>query len=418
MPTRRRVAITGLGAVTPIGATADAFFQGLAAGRSGVRRITQFDPAAFDCRIAAEVTDFDPEAHFDRKNARKMERFVQFSLVAAREAWTHSGLDRDKLDLERVGCLMGVGIGGIGYTQESCRTLVERGPGKISPFLITKIISNMSPGYIAIDLGLKGPNLALTTACAAGTQAIGEAAEVIRRGAADVMLAGGAESAICEIAIAGFDSMRALASGGNDEPARASRPFDARRTGFVMGEGAGVLVLEDFERARARGAPILAELAGYGISSDAFHITAPSPGGEGAARAIREALAQAEMKPEDIGYINAHGTSTPLNDKLETEAVKSIFGDRAKETPMSSNKSMIGHLLGGAGGVEAVATVLTLVNQTIPPTINLENPDPECDLDYVPNVARKAGGLRAALSNSFGFGGHNGAIVISLDGAA
>lgn len=417
MHSRPRVAITGLGAITPIGNTAAAFWEGLVAGRSGVGPITQFDAAKFDCRIAAEVQGFDPEQHLDKKEARRIERFSQFAMVVAREAYAQSGIKEAGLDPAMIGCLMGVGIGGIGFIEESCDTLRDRGPGKISPFMIPKIIANIAPGHVAIDLGLKGPNLAIVTACAAGTNAIGEAAEMIRRGAATAMIAGGTESAICPIAIAGFGTMKAVCTDSNDAPEKGSRPYDATRSGFVMGEGAGALVLEDYDFAKARGAKIFAELIGYGLSSDAFHITAPSPGGEGGARAMRMAIKDSGLRLEDFGYINAHGTSTPLNDKLETEAIKTVFGEHARKLAVSSNKSMIGHLLGAAGAVEAVATVMTLTDQIIPPTINYANPDPECDLDYVPNKARKVEGLRAAMSNSLGFGGHNSVIAISINGA-
>ncbi len=418
MGSRKRVAITGLGAITPIGGTVEEFWGGLVRGESGVGPITQFDPTHFQCRIAAEVKAYDPSAHFDPKDARRIDRFAQFAMIASREAFGQSGLASAGLDPCRIGCVLGVGIGGIAYTEESCEVLKERGPSRISVFLIPRIIANMAPGYVAIDLKLKGPNFALVTACAAGTNALGEAAEIIRRGDAVAMVAGGTEAAICPIAVAGFERMRAICDDSNDAPERASRPFDATRSGFVMGEGAGAIVLEDYEFARARGAPILAELVGYGLSSDAYHVTAPSPGGEGGARAMRMALEHSGLPAEALGYINAHGTSTPLNDKLETEAIKTVFGEHSRRLAVSSNKSMIGHLLGAAGAVEAVATVLTLQEQTLPPTINIRQPDPECDLDYVPNQARKVQGLRAAMSNSLGFGGHNAAVVLALDGEA
>lgn len=413
MQAPRRVAITGLGAITPVGNSPEAFWDGLIHGRSGAGPITHFDPKDLGCRIAAEVKGFDPLSHFDAKNTRKIERFVQFAMVAARQAHAQSGLTPDTIDPNQYGCVMGVGIGGIGFTEESVNLIRDRGPGRISPFMITKIIANGAPGNVAIDLNLRGPNFAIVTACAAGTHAIGEAGEMIRRGAAKVMLAGGTESALCLIAVAGFDQMKAVCQDSNDDPAKASRPFDSTRSGFLMGEGAGMLVLEEWEFAKARGAEILAELVGYGLSSDAHHMTAPSPGGEGGARALKMALDQSELDPSEIGYINAHGTSTPLNDKLETDAVKTVFGDHARKLAMSSNKSMIGHLLGAAGAVEAVATVMTLRNQILPPTINLEHPDPECDLDYVPNTAREVRGLQSAVSNSLGFGGHNCSIVLS-----
>lgn len=418
MGSQRRVAITGLGAITPIGNTADEFWQALIAGRSGARLITQFDASQLACRIATEVEGFESRDHFDTKVARRVERFAQFAVIAAREAYAQSGLGEGEIDPEDIGCLIGVGIGGIGYTESSCHTLRDRGSSRVNPFLIPKIIGNMAPAQIAIDLGLKGPNMTITTACAAGCDAIGHAAAIIQRGDAKAMIAGGAESAVCPIAVAGFDKMKALCSDSNDDPARGSRPFDATRSGFVFGEGSGALVLEDYELAEARGATILAELRGYGQSSDAFHVTAPAPHGEGAARAIARALDRAGLDPTEVGYVNAHGTSTQLNDKFEIEAIKTVFGDHASKLAISSNKSMIGHLLGAAGAVEAVATVYTLREQMIPPTINLSNPDPECDLDCVPNTARKVEGIGVAISNSFGFGGHNGCIVISrVDGS-
>jgi 3-oxoacyl-[acyl-carrier-protein] synthase II len=410
---RPRVAVTGLGAITPIGNDVASFWEALIAGKSGIGTITQFDPSQFDCKIAAEVKGFDAADHLDKKEVRRVERFAQFAMVVARQAYAQSCLKTSGIDLCDVGVVMGCGIGGIGFIEESCNTLRERGPTKISPFMIPKIIANIAPGHVAIDLGLKGPSLAIVTACAAGTHAIGEAAEMIRRGIAKAMIAGGTESAICPIAIAGFDTMKAVCQDSNENPPMASRPFDATRSGFVMGEGAGALILEEMEHARARGARILAEIVGYGLSSDAFHVTAPAPHGEGGARAMRWAVKESGLRPEDFGYINAHGTSTPLNDKLETEAIKTVFGDHARKLAISSNKSMIGHLLGAAGAVEAVATVKTLETQILPPTINYKNPDPECDLDYVPNTARKTSGLRAALSNSLGFGGHNSVVAIA-----
>ena len=414
MATGRRVAITGLGAITPIGNTVEDFWQGLIEGRNGVGEITQFDTEGYGYGIAAEVKDFSPLDHFDTKSARKFERVIQFAIIAARQALADSNLGEAKLDSSEIGCLMGVGIGGIEYIQKACNKLAEQGPRRTNPFLITKIIANAAPAEVAIDLGLRGPNMAVVTACAAGTNAIGEAAEMIRRGAATAMLAGGTESSICSVAVAGFVKMKAVCM-DYDDPAKASRPFDANRSGFVMGEGAGALVLEDYEFAKARGANILAELTGYGLSCDAFHITAPAEKGEGSARAIRMAMKQTGLNLTDIGYINMHGTSTQLNDKFETAAIKTVFGEHAAVMPVSSIKSMIGHLLGAAGAVEAVATIKTLHNQLVPPTINYETPDPDCDLDYVPNEARKVEGLRHAMSNSLGFGGHNAAIVLSLD---
>ncbi len=416
MGNRRRVAITGLGAITPVGNTVSEFWSSLIAGRSGVGPITLFNPEKCHCKIAGEVRGYNPQDHFDPKLARTTERFAQFALVAAREAYAQSGLKNSNLDPCRIGCVFGVGIGGINCIEDTSVMVSQRGPDRVSPFMIPRIIANIAPGQISIDLGFKGPNMAIVTACAAGTNAIGEAGEMIRRGAATAMLVGGTESAVAVITVAGFDKMRALCSDSNDTPEQGSRPFDATRSGFVFSEGAGALVLEEYDFAKSRGAKILAELVGYGTAADAFHITAPSPHGEGGARAMKLAVEDSGLDPTRIGYINAHGTSTTLNDKLETEAIKTVFGDHARKLAVSSNKSMIGHLLGAAGGVEAVATVMTLIEQHLPPTINLHHPDPECDLDYVPNVARKVEGLEAAASNSLGFGGHNAVIVIARDG--
>jgi 3-oxoacyl-[acyl-carrier-protein] synthase II len=413
MGSRRRVAVTGLGVISPVGNTVEEFWKALLAGQSGVRTITQFDPEPYTCRIAGQVTDFDPEAFVDGKSARRMEQFTLFAIASARQAFAQSGLDGSGLDTAEIGCVMGVGIGGIGFTEESSVLHHERGPGRVSPFMITRIIPNMAPGQISIELGLRGPTLAVVTACAAGTHAIGEAAEMIRRGTATAMIAGGAESSISPLGIAGFCKMRALCADSNDNPAAASRPFDATRSGFVMGEGAGALMLEDWEFAVERGATILAEVAGYGLSSDAFHVTAPPEGAEGNQRAMRMALKDAGLAPEDIGYINAHGTSTELNDKMETQAIKAVFGEHAGRLAVSSTKSMTGHLLGAAGGVEAVASVMSLVDGKIHPTINYHNPDPECDLDYVPNEAREAPDLTAVMSNSLGFGGHNAVLILT-----
>lgn len=417
MSSRGRVAITGLGAITPIGNTVAEFWPNLLAGKSGVGPITQFDASNLKCRIAAEIKGYDEADHFEAKQARRIERFAQLAVVAAREAHAESGIAESGVAPEDFGCIMGAGIGGISFTEKSVRLLENHGPRKISPFLITNIIPNIAPGHVAIDLNLKGPNMSIVTACAAGTHAIGEAAEMIHRGWAKAMIAGGSESSLCEIALAGFDKMRAVCQDSNDNPEGASRPYDATRSGFVMAEGAGAVVLEDYEFAKARGANILAEIIGFGLTSDAFHVTAPAEGGEGSARALQMALNDAGLKPTDIGYINAHGTSTPLNDKMETMAIKTVFGDYAADLPISSNKSMTGHLLGAAGAVEAVATVKTLIDQTLPPTINLTQPDPECDLDYVTEGARKVTDLRYAVSNSLGFGGHNSVIILSRNGA-
>jgi 3-oxoacyl-[acyl-carrier-protein] synthase II len=405
-----------MGAVTPLGNGVDAFWDGLKNGRSGLRRITKFDPSNCACQIAAEVTDVDFEQHFDKKDARKIEDFAKFAVIATREACRQSGILDSGLSRDSIGCIMGVGIGGIGFIEEQVKTLVERGARRVSPLLIPRIIANIAPGQVTIDLGLKGPSLSVVTACAAGTHAIGEAASMIRRGDAEAMLAGGTEAAICELAIAGFGNMQALTTDFNDRPAEGSRPFDAARSGFVMGEGAGSVALETYEHAKARGVPILAEILGYGLSSDAYHITAPAPEGEGGARAIAAALRSAGLQPTDIQYINAHGTSTPLNDKNESQAIKTVFGEHAYKLAISSNKSMIGHLLGAAGAVEAIATILTLIHQIIPPTINYTTPDPDCDLDYVPNVSRRAA-VTYAISNSLGFGGHNCTLVLTRNGS-
>jgi 3-oxoacyl-[acyl-carrier-protein] synthase II len=401
-----------MGAVTPLGNTVADYWRGLLAGVSGTNRITRFEIAdSAPCTVAAEVR-IDFEQHFDKKENRKLEDFVKFSLVAAREAVKDSGILGCGLDPDEIGCIMGIGIGGIGFTESQCVQATQKGWDRTSPLLIPRIIANIAPGQVAIDLGLRGPSFAIVTACAASTHALGEAAHVIQRGDATAILAGGAEGAICEIAVFGFGNMQALASGFNDQPKIASRPFDKRRSGFVMGEGSAMLVLEEYEHAKARGATIHAEYKGYGQSTDAYHITAPSPDGAGASRAMRLALKHAGMQPEDIQYINAHGTSTPLNDKTETQAVKTVFGEHARKLAMSSTKSMTGHLLGAAGAIEAVASIMAMRDQTLPPTINLTDPDPECDLDYVPNQARKAE-VRNVMSNSLGFGGHNASIIFS-----
>ena len=405
----RRVVVTGLGTVSPLGLDFPTTWQNLIAGRSGVGPITLFDASNHKARIAAEVKGFDPVARFGRREARKMDRFTQFALVAAQEAVAHAALPVERLDRDRIGVVMGSGIGGIGTTYQETQVYLQRGP-RVNPFLVPRILPDTGPGTIAIALGLRGPNLAVVTACASGTNAIGEAAHIIRRGDADVILAGGAEAAIVPLAMAGLEVVGALST-RNDEPTKASRPFDAQRDGFVMGEGAAFLVLEALEHAQARGAPILAEVVGYGSTCDAYHITAPAENGEGAALCMRNALRSADLQPEDIDYINAHGTSTPLNDKSETAAIKTVFGEHAYRIPVSSTKSMTGHLLGAAGALEAAICVQTLQEGLIPPTINYEHPDPDCDLDYVPNQARRAE-IRYAMSNSFGFGGHNATLIL------
>ncbi|MCX7019819.1 MAG: beta-ketoacyl-ACP synthase II [bacterium] len=401
----KRVVVTGLGALTPIGNNADDYWQGLLAGRNGVGPITYFDTTDYDSRIAAQLKDYNPENHFDRKEIRKMDNFTRYAIVAGREAMKDSGLDIAKADINRIGVIIGVGMGGVATIEEQVLVLMKKGAKRVSPFLIPKMIPNMASGMVSIELGLKGPNSCICTACASSTHAIGDSFKLIQRGDAVAMVCGGAESTITPVAIAGFGNMQAL-SRHNDEPHKASRPFDANRDGFVMGEGSGILVLEDIDHARARGAKIYAEIVGYGLSGDAFHMTAPAAMGEGGARAMKMAIDDAGITPAEVQYINAHGTSTSLNDKLETLAIKAVFGDDAQKVMLSSNKSMIGHLIGAAGAVEAVATVKTVQNNMVPPTINYETPDPECDLDCVPNVARQAE-VTYAISNSLGFGGHN-----------
>ncbi len=407
----RRVVVTGLGAITPVGTGVQKFWENLTAGVSGIDIIKRFDPveAGLTVHIAAEVKDFEAERYFDKKEAQKVSDFIKFAVAASEEAIKDSGLLESKYDPYRVGVIIGTGIGGLRDIEEQQKVLMEKGPRRVSPFFIPYGISNMASGLVAIRFGFKGPNYCVVSACATGNHAIGDAMRLIQKGDIDVAVAGGCESAITPLGIAGFAVMRALST-RNHEPQKASRPFDADRDGFVMGEGAGVLVLEEYEHAKARGAKIYAELVGYGATDDAYHITAPCADGEGAYMCMKLALEDAGIRPEDVDYINAHGTSTPLNDKSETLAIKRLFGEHAYRLKISSNKSMIGHLLGAAGAVEAVATVKTIETGIIPPTINLENPDPECDLDYVPNKAIESP-VRYALSNSFGFGGTNACLV-------
>lgn len=404
-----RVVVTGMGAITPLGNDVETFWQNVVAGRSGVGPITLFDASALKTRIAAEVKGFDPEAWFGRKEARRLDRYAQFALAATQQALQDARLDPGHVDRERVGVILGTGIGGIGSLVQGVETLMTRGPDRISPFMVPMMLADTAPGLIAIAYGFRGPNMAVITACASGTNAIGEAMNLIRRGDADVVIAGGAEAAILPISVAAFNVMGAIST-RNEEPERASRPFDRTRDGFVMGEGAGILVLERLEHAQARGARIYAEVVGYGASADAYHITAPLENGEGAALAMRRALADAGLSPREVDYINAHGTGTPLNDKSETQAIKAVFGEAAYDVPISSTKSMIGHLLGAAGAVEAIVCIRAITDGVIPPTINYEHPDPECDLDYVPNTARRRP-VRVAMSNSFGFGGHNACVI-------
>ncbi|MFH1858179.1 MAG: beta-ketoacyl-ACP synthase II [Candidatus Omnitrophota bacterium] len=405
----RRVVVTGLGVISPLGDRVDEFWKSLLEGKSGVGPITSFDPSLFDCRIAGEVKAFDPSPFISPKDLRRMERFVQFAVSAAKMAVQDSGIDLSKENSSRIGVVLGSGIGSLHVIEEQHEILMEKGPGKISPFLIPMLIVNMAPGQVSISLGVKGPNSCVATACASGTHAVGDAYQIISRGDADVMVAGGTESCITPMGVGGFCAMKALST-RNEAPEEASRPFDRDRDGFVMGEGAGVLILEEFERATKRGADIYCEISGYGMTGDAYHMTAPCEDGSGAAAAMREALARAKVSPQDVNYINAHGTSTPLNDKMETLAIKQAFGEAAAHIPVSSTKSMTGHLLGAAGGVEAVVCALTIKKEAIHPTINYQTPDPDCDLDYVPNTARKAK-VRYALSNSFGFGGHNATLL-------
>lgn len=407
---KHRVVITGLGVISPLGNDLTTFWNRLVAGESGVGPVTHFDASEYPTRIAAEVKDFDPLQYMDKKDARRMDRFTQFAVAATKMALEHAGIDMKNEDPDRVGVYIGSGIGGISTWEEQHRILLERGPRKVSPFFIPMMIANMASGVVSIQIGAKGPNSSAVSACATGTHSIGDAFKILQRGDADVMIAGGTEAAIRPVAFAGFSAAQAL-SRRNEEPQKASRPFDRDRDGFVMGEGAGVLVMETLEHALKRGANIIAEIVGYGMTADAYHLTAPAPEGEGAARAMLRAIKDAGLEPTDVDYINAHGTSTELNDKFETMAIKRAFGEHAYKLAISSNKSMIGHLLGAAGGVEAIATAMTIKEGIIPPTINLENPDPECDLDYVPNVARKAN-VRVALSNSLGFGGHNATICL------
>ena len=406
---KQRVVVTGMGVVTSLGTDLQTFWTNLVEGKSGVSRIESFDTSDYPTQIAAEIKTWTPEDYMDKKDARKMDRFVQFAVAAGRMALQDAGLRiGENADPERTGVIVGSGIGGLASWEEQHKILLEKGPRRVSPFFIPMMIANMASGQISILFGAKGPNTTAVTACATGTHSIGDSFRLIQRGEADVMICGGAEAAIRPIGMAGFCAMRAMST-RNDEPEKASRPFDAQRDGFVMGEGAGVLVLESLEHAQRRGAPIYAEVIGYGMSGDAHHITDPDP--DGASRCMTRALRDAGIPPEEIDYINAHGTSTPVGDKSETLAIKKTFGDHARKLAVSSTKSMTGHLLGAAGGVEAVVLALALKHGVLPPTINLEHPDPECDLDYVPNRARRAD-IRTALSNSFGFGGHNATIIM------
>lgn len=401
----KRVVVTGLGIVSPLGIGVDTFWANLTAGVSGVGRITRFDPEGYTTQIAAEVKDFDPADYFEKKEARRLDRFTQFALVATREALADAGLQLEKADRDRVGVILGTGIGGIETLEEQHKILLNRGPDRVSPFFIPMMIANMGAGQIAINYGLRGHNVTTVSACASSSNAIGDAFRLLKQGLAEVVITGGAEAPVTPLAIAGFCSMRAMST-NNAEPARASRPFDARRDGFVIGEGAGVLILETREHALKRGARIYAEVAGYGCTCDAYHVSAPDPEGKGAALAMALALREGNVAGAEVDYINAHGTATPLGDRLETLAIKQVFGEAVGRLAVSSTKSMTGHLLGAAGGLEAVACILAIEKGIVPPTINYEYPDPDCDLDYVPNRARSRT-VEVALSNSLGFGGHN-----------
>ncbi|HHU83160.1 MAG TPA: beta-ketoacyl-ACP synthase II [Firmicutes bacterium] len=408
---KKRVVITGLGIITALGQDVEEFWPAIVNGRSGVSLITAFDTTNFDVKIGCEVKDFDPSAFIDKKSLRRMDRFVQFAVVAALKALQDSGIEINEENASRVGVVLGSGIGGMHTMEEQFKVNHEKGPRRVSPFFIPMIIANMGAGQVSIYTGARGPSFSTVTACASSAHAIGEAFRAIQYGDADAMIAGGSEATITPISYAGFTSAGTLAK-RNDEPEKASRPFDAGRDGFVMGEGAGVIILEELEKARARGARIYAEIIGYGLSCDAYHITAPHPEGLGGYEAMKNTLKDAGLKPEEIEYINAHGTSTIPNDKIETMAIKRLFGEHAYKLAVSSTKSMLGHLLGAAGGVEAIITALALKNGVIPPTINYETPDPDCDLDYVPNKTRTKE-FRYALSNSFGFGGHNACLAFA-----
>ena len=407
---KRRVVVTGVGLVTPLGIGTELTWEALINGKSGVDRISRFDASTYASQIAAEVKGFDVETWFEKKQAKNVDLFVQYAVAAAEMAWQDSGLSIGEENSDRVGVITGCGMGGLPTIEEYHQVVMERGPRKITPFFIPRVIPNMVSGQISIRLGSRGPNLSQTTACAAGTHAVGEAFRHIAYGDCDVVVTGGSEAVICPLAVGGFSAMKALST-RNDDPQAASRPFDRDRDGFVISEGSGMLVLEELEAARSRGARIYAEIIGYGQTSDAFHIAAPPEDGEGAARCMAMALRDAQLAPEEVGYINAHGTSTPLNDICETRAIKRVFGAHAHKLAVSSTKSMTGHMLGAAGGIETAFTALTIFHGIIPPTINLEQPDPICDLDYVPLAAREQQ-VRVAMSNSFGFGGTNGVLVL------
>ncbi len=410
MQKRRRVVITGLGVISPVGNTLQEAWVSLVQGKSGVGPLTLFDASQYPTRFAAEVKNFHPEQYLSTKESKHSDRFVQFAVASAKQAWGHAKLEISKEDPHRIGCWIGTGMGGLATIEEGYRDLQARGPSRVRPFFIPMIICNMAPGQVSISLGIKGPNSCTVSACASSAHAIGDAYDIIERGEADVMVTGGSECAITRLGVAGFCALKALST-RNDDPATASRPFDKTRDGFVIAEGAAIVILEELERAKKRGAAIYGEVIGYGMTGDAYHITAPDPTGEGAAGAMAAALKDAGLKPEQVSYINAHGTSTPLNDKIETLAIKKVFGEYAKKVPVSSTKSMTGHLLGAAGAIEFAACCMAMKDEIIPPTINYKTPDPECDLDYVPNQARKAK-LNIVMSNSLGFGGHNVSLIV------
>ena len=406
---KHRVVVTGIGAITPLGNNVDTFWENIKKGKNGIKKISRFDVEIFETRIAAQVENFIPENSMDKKEAKRMDRYTQFAVAAAHMAVEQAELNINKVDAERFGVILGTGIGGIETLENQANVLKNKGPKRVSPFFVPMMIANMAAGHISIIFGAKGINTTVVTACASATNAIGEAFRTIRDGYADAIITGGSEAPITSLALAGFCSMKALSA--NNDPETACRPFDLNRDGFVMGEGAGILLLESYEHAVRRGAKILAEIAGYGSTSDSYHITAPAPEGEGAARSMREALRDSDIAADEVDYINAHGTSTPYNDKFETAAIKSVFGDHAKKLAVSSTKSMTGHLLGAAGGIEAIVLIKAIEDQFLPPTINYVTPDPDCDLDYVPNKGRK-GKVEIAMSNSFGFGGQNACIIM------
>jgi 3-oxoacyl-[acyl-carrier-protein] synthase II len=408
---RRRVVITGMGAVSPLGNDVESSWRGAIEGRSGVTTITRFDTTQYETRIAAEVKDFNTDEYIAPKEQRRMDRFIHYAIAVCKQAAAQARLEITPDNAEEIGVLMGSGIGGIETLTDAVRTIYEKGPNRVSPFTIPMLLTDLAAGQVSIQMGLKGPNFAVVSACSSGAHAIGEAAELIKRGQARAMFAGGSEATVCEVGVATFGAMKALST-RNDDPAGASRPFDKLRDGFVLAEGAAAVLLEDLEYAKARGATIIAEVVGYGSTSDASHVTAPAEGGEGAARAMRMALRSAGLKPQDISYINAHGTGTQLNEKYETLAIKGALGEHAYRVPISSTKSMTGHMLGAAGSMEAIFCIKALHEGIVPPTINQEVPDPDCDLDYIPNEARHVN-VRYAMSNSMGFGGHNAVLILT-----